>query len=192
MAIWLTPSPSIVHVVYGWPLRGKMSDGCTRFQWPKGKYPARLSLCVGDSIGDFHKARGQLRGEGISQMTILLHKLYLVKVTTKGERGVKNIQNFDHMVYGWPPMWNINKFLPIQNLSFIRLHSFGSFKIGQFFEIMKDLNQTGHDLGNHLSITKKTLRRFLWSKGFRDHDRISIILHCFWCDWDVKIIIQSN
>ena len=34
-------------------------------------------------------------------MTILLHKHYLVKVTTKGEGG-QNTQKFDHAVYGWP------------------------------------------------------------------------------------------
>ena len=44
-----------------------------------------------------HKPRGQLRGRGVSQMTILLHKPYLVKVTMKG---VKNIQKIDHGVYG--------------------------------------------------------------------------------------------
>ena len=36
------------------------------------------------------------------QLTILLHKHYFVKVTTKGE-GVKNNQKFGHVVYGWPP-----------------------------------------------------------------------------------------
>ena len=46
---------------------------------------------------DIHKPRGQLRGEGVSKITILLHKPCLVKVTMKG---VKNIQKFDHMVYG--------------------------------------------------------------------------------------------
>ena len=52
------------------------------------------------TYGDIHKPRGQLRGEGgVSQMTILLHKPYLAKVTTKG--GVKNAQKkFDHVVYG--------------------------------------------------------------------------------------------
>ena len=39
------------------------------------------------------------RGGGVSQITFLLHKPYLVKVTTKGE-GVKNTQKFDHVVYG--------------------------------------------------------------------------------------------
>ena len=35
-------------------------------------------------LGVIHKPRGQLRGRGVSQMTILLHtKPYLVKVTTK-------------------------------------------------------------------------------------------------------------
>ena len=45
------------------------------------------------SYGDIHKPRGQLRGWGVSQMTILLHKPYLVKVS-------KNTQKFDHVVYG--------------------------------------------------------------------------------------------
>ena len=49
-------------------------------------------------LGDIHKPRGQLRG--VSQMTILLHKPYYVKVTTKGEGGgVKYTQKFDNLVY---------------------------------------------------------------------------------------------
>ena len=52
--------------------------------------------------GVIYKPRGQLRGRVVSQMIILLHKPYLVKVTTKGRGGVKNTQNFDHVVYGWP------------------------------------------------------------------------------------------
>ena len=40
-------------------------------------------------LGVIHKPRGQLRGMGVSQMTILLHKPYLVKVTTKGGGGSK-------------------------------------------------------------------------------------------------------
>ena len=43
-----------------------------------------------------------------SQMTILLHKPYLVKVSTKGGGVVKNTQKFDHVVYGWP-LWRITK-----------------------------------------------------------------------------------
>ena len=39
---------------------------------------------LGSGFGVIHKPRGQLRGEGVSQMTILLHKPYLVKVTKKG------------------------------------------------------------------------------------------------------------
>ena len=52
-----------------------------------------------------HKPRGQLRGawgRGVGQITILLYKPYLVKVTTEVEEGVKNIQKFDHVVYEWP------------------------------------------------------------------------------------------
>ena len=45
-------------------------------------------------LGVIHKPRGQLKGEGggaggLSQMTILLHKHYFVKVTTKGGGGSK-------------------------------------------------------------------------------------------------------
>ena len=46
-------------------------------------------------LGGIHKPRGQLWG--CIQMTILLHKPHLVKVTMKG---IKNTQNFDHVVYG--------------------------------------------------------------------------------------------
>lgn len=49
--------------------------------------------------GVIHKPRGQLRGDGISQMTILLHTPYLIKVTTKGGEG-QNTQKIDHVVYG--------------------------------------------------------------------------------------------
>ena len=44
-----------------------------------------LFLNIKILIGVIHIPRGQMRGEGVSQMTILLHKPYLVKVTTKGE-----------------------------------------------------------------------------------------------------------
>ena len=46
-------------------------------------------------LGGIHKPRGQLWG--CIQMTILLHKPHLVKVTMKG---IKNTQKFDHVVYG--------------------------------------------------------------------------------------------
>ena len=49
------------------------------------------------ALGDIHKPRGQFL-KGVSQMTILLHKPYLLKVTTKGG-GVKNTQNFDHVAW---------------------------------------------------------------------------------------------
>ena len=52
----------------------------------------------------------------------------------------------------------------INSESVIFTISFGSFKIGQFFKTMKDLNQTGHDLGNHLLITKNITRIPLISK----------------------------
>ena len=38
-------------------------------------------------LGGIHKPRGQLRGVGVSQMTILLLKPYFVKVTKKGGGG---------------------------------------------------------------------------------------------------------
>ena len=37
--------------------------------------------------GVIHKPRGQLRGRGFGQISILLHKPYFVKVTTKEEGG---------------------------------------------------------------------------------------------------------
>ena len=46
---------------------------------------------MGSSSGVIHKPRGQLRG--VSQMTILLHKSYLIKVTTKGGGGSKIPKN---------------------------------------------------------------------------------------------------
>ena len=49
-----------------------------------------------------HKPRGQLMGEGVSQMTILILKPYLIKVAMKRE-GVKNTQNFDHVVLWMTP-----------------------------------------------------------------------------------------
>ena len=39
-------------------------------------------------------SRRQMRGRGVSQMTILFHKAYLVKVTTKGERGGQKYPKF--------------------------------------------------------------------------------------------------
>ena len=47
--------------------------------------------------GNIHWPRGQLKGEWIIQMPILLHES-----GHEGE-GVKNIQNCDHVVYEWPP-----------------------------------------------------------------------------------------
>ena len=38
-------------------------------------------------MGVIHKQRGQLKGRGLNQMTILLHKPYFLNVTTKGEGG---------------------------------------------------------------------------------------------------------
>ena len=71
-------------------------------QSPVYFYPYSFRSChIAFQSGVIHKPRGQLRGEGDSQMTIFLHKPYLVKVTMKGEGG-KNTQKFDHVVYGWP------------------------------------------------------------------------------------------
>ena len=39
----------------------------------------------GKSLGDIHKQRGQLRRKGICQMSILLHKPYVLNVSSKGE-----------------------------------------------------------------------------------------------------------
>ena len=57
---------------------------------------------LGWLLGVIHNPRGQLMGEGVSQINILLHKSYFVKVITQGE-GARNIQKFDHLVYGWLP-----------------------------------------------------------------------------------------
>ena len=48
--------------------------------------------------GFTHKPREQLRARGVSQMTILFQKPYIIKVTTKGERQLQNA----HVVCGWP------------------------------------------------------------------------------------------
>ena len=42
-----------------------------------------------NTTGVFHKPRRQLRGEGVSQMTILLLKSYFINWITKGRRGSK-------------------------------------------------------------------------------------------------------
>ena len=47
-----------------------------------------VTHCLLPLFGAIHKPRGQLSGTGgVSQMAILLHKPYLVKVTTKGGGG---------------------------------------------------------------------------------------------------------
>ena len=61
-----------------------------------------LITSVNDPWGDIYKPRGQLRVRGVSQLTILLHRPYLIKVTTKEVGGSQNNQKFDHVVYGWP------------------------------------------------------------------------------------------
>ena len=47
-----------------------------------------------------NKPRGQLKGMGVNQMTTLLHKPYLLKVSTKG--GGKIPKKCVHVVYRWP------------------------------------------------------------------------------------------
>ena len=44
----------------------------------------------------------ELEGEGVSQMSMLLHKPYLVKWSTKGGGGSKISKKTVHMVYGCP------------------------------------------------------------------------------------------
>ena len=59
-----------------------------------------FSHCVW--LGGIHKPCGHGRGEGVSQISMLQHKPYLVKWSTKGGGGVKNLQKTVHMVYGCP------------------------------------------------------------------------------------------
>ena len=40
-------------------------------------------------LGTVYKPRRQVKGEGVAQMSTLLNKNYLVKVSTKGEGGQK-------------------------------------------------------------------------------------------------------
>ena len=60
------------------------------------------SCRMGSRKGVIHKPRGQLRGDGVSQMPILLHKPYLVKVTKKKiwPRGLWMTPNL-----GFDPIW---------------------------------------------------------------------------------------
>ena len=64
------------------------------------------------AIEVIHKPCGHLSGEGVMIMIILLHKPYLVKVTTKVERGGKNTHNIDHAVYKWPHIHETLIWLP--------------------------------------------------------------------------------
>ena len=47
-----------------------------------------IQFCI-TTPGGLHKPRGQLRGGGVSQMTISYHKPYLVEVTTNVEGDAK-------------------------------------------------------------------------------------------------------
>ena len=44
----------------------------------------------------------EFQGEGVNQMTILLHKSYFVRGSMNEEEGVQNNQKSDHVVYGCP------------------------------------------------------------------------------------------
>ena len=62
--------------------------------------PAKSANCfMKFSYGGIHKPCGHGRGRGVSQMSMLLHKPYFVKWST---RGVKNLQKTVHMIYGCP------------------------------------------------------------------------------------------
>ena len=51
-----------------------------------------------------YKPRRQVKGEGVAQMSTLLNKSYLVKVSTKGGGGVKNAPNSVYVVCTQPHM----------------------------------------------------------------------------------------
>ena len=53
-------------------------------------------------VGDIHKPREQFKRRGVSQITILLDKSYLVKVTTKGEGSQKCPKNWPHDLWTTP------------------------------------------------------------------------------------------
>ena len=56
------------------------------------------------------------KGEGVRQMAILLlHKPNLVKWSTKGRGGIKNVQKAVHVVYGC----SLNAFILIKQASLI-------------------------------------------------------------------------
>ena len=78
--------PHFSYVFMIWPLLLSL-QGATKIEI---LYDLFMSQFL---IGVIHKPRGQLRGRGCSQMTILSHKPYLVKVTTKGGRGSKISKN---------------------------------------------------------------------------------------------------
>ena len=54
------------------------------------------------SKGTVCKPRRQVRGEGVAQMSTVLNKSYMVKVSTKGGGGVKNAPNSVYMVCTQP------------------------------------------------------------------------------------------
>ena len=57
--------------------------------------------------GTVYKPRRQVKGEGVAQMSTLLNKSYLVKVSTKGEGG-QNAPNSVYMVCTQPLMFLAN------------------------------------------------------------------------------------
>ena len=68
---------------------------CDQFRSEFGDTHITFVQCDVTSMtsGNIHKPREQLRGEGVSQMTIS-------KSDHKRGRGSKNTQKFDHVVYG--------------------------------------------------------------------------------------------
>ena len=63
-----------------------------RFSKPFEKTPSNCPKSK-EYIGGIHKPCGHDRGRGVFQMSILLHKPYLVKWSTKGEGGSKMFKN---------------------------------------------------------------------------------------------------
>ena len=64
-------------------------------------------------LGVIHKPFGHGRGKEVCQMSILLQKPYLVKLSTKGGEGGQNVQNSVHVVYRRPLGYFFSGLLPI-------------------------------------------------------------------------------
>ena len=69
------------------------------------KHSIKHVLCAQCTLGVIHKPRGQLRGEGGYSNDYFVTLVLFSKSDHErgGEEGVKNTQNFVHVVYGWPP-----------------------------------------------------------------------------------------